>query len=465
MVSDAPTLGGPAARPSNVVPLRRNRNFAFFLGGNTLSWAGLGVADVLLLWLVYSQTGSTLAVAAVGVAESIPPIALGYLAGALADRYSRRRLLVLMAAAQAAALGLVPISLGLVGFRLWILLAVALILESATVVFAPSSTALLPSLVESEGLDGANGLTQAFSSVAWAVGATFAAGLLVVADTSSSFGVNVLVFGAGAVLLALVAAGSTQSPASAAPAASPGFRAELAAGVRFLREHPWLLRLTLAGVAAGFFVTMFSPYLVVFTVDGLGLPPSYFGYLAGGYSAGFFVGSLLSARFRVVRYYGRFFGLALLGSGGLLGVLVLVPQFAVSLLALGGMGVLMGILITGSITLVQRVVPSELLGRYLGLQETMVWAVAPFGVLAGGVLIQFLGVRNGFAVAALGMLLVGVAALASGRLRIIGYTAPTPPEGATLGGLEASPTRLADLDVRRAQAAGDPPALVDEVRS
>ncbi|MCI4328221.1 MAG: MFS transporter, partial [Thermoplasmata archaeon] len=201
---------------------------------------------------------------------------------------------------------------------------------------------------------------------------------------------------------------------------------------------------------------------VVFTVDGLGLPPSYFGYLAGGYSGGFFVGSLLTARFRVVQYYGRFFGLALLGSGGLLGVLVLVPRFAVSLLALGAMGVLMGILITGSITLVQRVVPSELLGRYLGLQETMVWAVAPFGVLAGGLLIQVVGVRNGFAVAALGMLLVGIVGLGSSRLRAIGYTMPSPPEGASL---DAPTTRLADLDVRRAQPAGDPPALLDEVRS
>lgn len=462
MVPDPSSSGGPGARPSSPVRLRRNRNFAFYLSGNTASWAGLGVADVLLLWLVYSQTGSTLAVAAVGVAESIPPIALGYLAGALADRYSRRRLLVIMAAAQAGALGLVPISLGLVGFRLWILLAVALILESATVVFAPSATALLPSLVESDALDGANGLTQAFSSVAWAVGAAFAAGLLVVADTSSSFGVNVVVFAAGAVLLALVASSASRAPNPPSSPSAPGFREELAAGVRFLQGHPWLLRLTVAGVAAGFFVTMFSPYLVVFTVDGLGLPPSYFGYLAGGYSGGFFVGSLLSARFRVVRYYGRFFGLALLGSGGLLGVLVLVPRFPVSLLALGGMGVLMGILITGSITLVQRVVPSELLGRYLGLQETMVWAVAPFGVLAGGLLIQVVGVREGFAVASVGMLLVGVVALGSGRLRAIGYTLPSPPEGATLG---VPTTRLADLDVRRAQPAGDAPALLDEVRS
>ncbi|MCI4350795.1 MAG: MFS transporter, partial [Thermoplasmata archaeon] len=66
-----------------------------YVSGNTASWAGLGVADVLLLWLVFSETGSTIAVAAVGLAQAVPPIGVGFFAGVLADRYSRRRLLLL----------------------------------------------------------------------------------------------------------------------------------------------------------------------------------------------------------------------------------------------------------------------------------------------------------------------------------------------------------------------------------
>jgi MFS family permease len=461
MVPPEPSSDGPAAK----VSLAGNRNFGFFLGGNTATWAGLGVADVLILWLVFSDTGSTLAVAAVGLAASIPPIVLGYFAGALADRYSRARLLVLTAAGQAAVLGLVPLSLGVVGFRLWILLALAFALETATVVFGPSATAILPNLVDSQALDGANALTQAFSSVAWAVGAAFAAWFLLVADTWANFAVNFGVFAAGAVLLALItSAAPAPGPTPSAPT-KPSFRRELVEGIRFLHDQVWLQRLTVVGVASGFFVTMFSPYLVVFTVDGLGLPASYFGYLAGAYSAGFFVGSLLTARFRVVRFYGRFLGLALLGSGGLLGLLVLVPGFVVALVALALMGSLMGLLITGSITLVQHAVPSELLGRYLGLQETMVWAVAPFGVLTGGLLITAFGVRNGFAVAAVGLALVGLVAFASRRLRSIGY-APgsmlgvgTPPAS----GAEA--VGLLHVQDRGHEPSADPPALVDEVRA
>jgi MFS family permease len=451
-----PLPGSPPAPPSAPGPVRGNRNFGFYLGGNTASWAGLGVADVLILWLVFSETGSTLAVAAVGIVETIPPIAIGYFAGALADRHSRRGLLIVTTAAQSVSLGLIPLSLRTVGFQLGIVLTLAFALEMATVIAGLAANAILPGLVESDGLDGANALTQAFSSVAWAAGAAAAAGLLVVADISVSFGVNFVVFALGAGLVALIA--RPPARATAGKDGVPGVREQFLEGVRFLRGHGWLWRFTAVAVATGFFVTMFSPYLVVFTVEGLSLPANDFGYLAGAYSAGFFAGSLLTARFRVVRYFGRWLGVALLGSGGLLGLLVVVPNFAVDLVTFAAMGGLMGLVITGSITLVQKVVPSELLGRYLGLQETLVWVVAPFGVATGGVLIQALGVRDGFGVAATGLAVVGLLTVLSPRLRAIGI----PP--AASRGAGPAPTGLLDRDDGVAEATREPAALLDQVR-
>ncbi|HEV8049148.1 MAG TPA: MFS transporter, partial [Thermoplasmata archaeon] len=231
----------------------------------------------------------------------------------------------------------------------------------------------------------------------------------------------------GPVLVALI--GSRAPVPSGGPAAPRSVREEFVEGLRFLRGHEWLLRFTVVAVAVGFFVTMFSPYLVVFTVEALGRPASYFGYLAGAYSGGFFVGSLLTARYRVLPRFGLVLGLALLGSGALLGLLVLAPSLPLALVAFGLMGVLMGVVITGSITLVQRVVPTELLGRYLGLQETVVWVVAPVGVLTGGVVIAEFGARSGFAVAALGLAAVGAITVASASLRSIGSAPPAPSRG------------------------------------
>jgi MFS family permease len=416
-------------RPAGPGPLSES-SFQFYVGGNTASWAGLGIADVLLLWLVFSETGSTLAVAAVGLAQAAPPIAVGFFAGVLADRYSRKRLLLLTTLAQAAVMALLPITLGAFGFRLWVVLALTVALETATVVFRPSASAILPSLVRSDALDGANAVTESFTSVAATVGSAVAAVLLVAVGRTGSFVFDFGVFALAALLLAAISSAPSPTTPRSPPAPRPALREEFREVWRFLRGHPWLWQLTLVSVAASFFVTMFSPYLVVYTAKVLGLTPDLFGYLIGSYSAGYFVGSLLAARLKVSRVYGPFFILALVGSGGLLGGLVLVPSLATALVALWAIGTLMGLITTGFITLVQRSVPGPLLGRFLGLDETLTWTIAPFGVIAGGVIAQTLGVRVGFAIAAAGLVAVGLVAFGSRSIRSV---REAPPRGAEAG--------------------------------
>jgi MFS family permease len=427
-VLPAEVVGG---RPAGPGPLSEP-SFRFYVGGNTASWAGLGIADVLLLWLVFSETGSTLAVAAVGLAQAAPPIAMGFFAGVLADRYSRKRLLLLTTLAQAAVMAVLPITLGAFGFRLWVVLGLTVALETATVVFRPSASAILPSLVRSDALDGANAVTESFTSVAATVGSAAAAVLLVAVGRTGSFVFDFGVFALAALLLTAITIAPSPSAPRARPAPRPVLREEFREVWQFLRGHRWLWQLTLVSVAASFFVTMFSPYRVVYTATVLGLAPDLFGYLIGSYSAGYFVGSLLAGRLKVSRVYGAFFILALIGSGGLVGGLVLVPFLATALIALWAIGTLMGLVTTGFITLVQRTVPSQLLGRFLGLDETLTWTIAPFGVIAGGLIAQTLGVRVGFAIAAVGLVAVGLVALGSRSIRSVRQAAhsgaeETPP--------------------------------------
>ncbi|MCI4319055.1 MAG: MFS transporter [Thermoplasmata archaeon] len=416
-----------AARAGGAAPLS-SPSFRYYLGGNTANWAGLGIADVLLLWLVFSETGSTLAVAAVGLAQAAPPIAIGFFAGVLADRYSRRRLLLLTSIVQATIMAVIPLTLGIFGFRLWLVLVLAVAFESATVVYRPPVSAILPSLVGSTALDSANAVSEAFTSVAATVGSAVAAVLIVAIGTTGSFLFDFAVFGLGAIFLASVARPTGAPVGGALVPPRLRLREEFREVWQFVQEHRWLWQLALVSVAATFFLTMFSPYLVVYTAKVLGLAPSVFGYLIGSYSAGYFVGSLLAARLKVSRVYGTFLILALLGSGGLLGGLVLLPFLPTAVVALWAIGMLMGLVTTGFITLVQRTVPSELLGRFLGLDETLTWTVAPFGVVAGGVIAQSWGVRVGFAIAAVGLAVVGLIALSSRSIRSVRQAAAPRPE-------------------------------------
>ncbi|MCI4339761.1 MAG: MFS transporter [Thermoplasmata archaeon] len=421
-----PMLSGPPAvppAPPRARGLLRNRNYGLYLVGNIAGWGGLAIADVLFIFLVFNETGSAIAVAYVGIVEALPAIAVGLPAGVLADRYDRRLVLVITSLLQGGALGLILGYLYWFGFHLGLILLLIFALETVTVVFRPSSNALLPSLVDAHSLDDANGVVQAATSVAATVGSAAAAVLLVLAGMYTTFLMDTLVLVIGGLLFAAILGryGAVASTSEAPP--EPNLRRELGEAIRYLRRHPPLVQLTAVSVASGFFVEMFSPFLVVYTVRTLSESGGWFGYLLAGFSAGFFAGSLVIGRLGLMRDYGRFFAVAMIMSGLLLSLLVLVPSFPVALGALTGVGMLLGLVITGFTILVQRIVPSELLGRYLGLDETLTWAVAPLGILAGGILAETVDVRFSFAVAVIGLVGTGVIAYALRGLRSIGYDA------------------------------------------
>jgi len=451
-----------APPPARGRGLLGNRNYGLYLVGNVAGWGGLAIADVMFLFIVFNETGSALAVAYVGIVEALPPIAIGLPAGILADRYDRRWVLVVTSLLQALVLGLVLAYLWRFGFHLVVILVLVFVLETVTVVFRPSSAALLPDLIESRSLEDANGVLQAATSVASTVGAAAAAVLLVLAGTLPTVLLDTLLLLAGALLFAAIVGRYGGSPAGAA-APEPSLRRELGEAVQYLREHPPLVELTAVAVASGFFVEMFSPFLVVYTVRVLGEAGGTFGYLLAGFSAGFFLGSLAVGRIGILPQYGQFFGVALMMSGGLLALLVLVPNFGIALGALTGVGMLLGLIVTGFTILVQRVVPSDLLGRYLGLDETLTWTVAPLGILAGGILAQASGVLVSFGVAVLGLIATGVVALLMTGLRSIGVTATSPFPIMPPGVLGEEFVPLPGAGRRLAEPGAELPPVPDEI--
>lgn len=415
-------MGGEAAATApGKAP--RGRAFELYLAGATASWAGVAIADVLFLWLVFTRTGSTLALAYVAIAEALPAIAIGLPAGILADRYDRRNLLVLASVLQAAPAFLIALALGTVGFNLALVVALIVAFEVATVLWGPASTALLPTLVDSAALESANGLVQGLTAMASTLGAAGAAALLLVLRPSTTFVLDGAVFLLAGLVLGLVPSRRAVRAPAESPEPPQRLRRELAEVVAYLRAHRSLVALTVISIASGFFIEMFSPFLVVFTVRVLDDTAGLFGYLVAAYTAGFFLGSVGLGRSGVVAWYGRFLFAALTATGLLLAVLVSFPSLAAAVLVLGGIGVLLGLVVTGFGVLIQRTVPSALLGRYLGLDQTLVWATAPLGILAGGLLMGVEGTALTFGVAAAGLVGTGIAALLLRSVRSVGVEA------------------------------------------
>ncbi len=441
-----------------------NRAFWPYWAGNVTSWAGLGMADVLLLFLVFEATGSPLAVAYVGIAASLPVIAIGLPAGAIADRYDRRKLLILTGLLQSAVLAIVPLSVWAIGFNLDLVLALVFLLEAVTAVFRPSSNAILPSLVHPDTLDDANGILQASTAVASTAAAATAAYLLVTIGTYPAFAVAVGVFLLSGVLMTRISAPPGRSFAGPASATPSSLAEDIRIALRYLRSNRALLELTFVSIGLGFFLAISTPFLVVYTVDALGQAASAFGYLLAGFSGGFLVGSLTMGRFGILRHFGRVLIGVLWGSGALFGVLGLVPMFAVAGPALVVLGILFGLITTAFFSFVQRTVPSGLLGRYLSIDETVGLAMTPVGIFVGGLLIEWSGVLVAYAVAGAGLFATGLVALGLRNLRSMRYEAEpvkgAPPVAPFLG----TGTDPVPMELPSRQAVPQPTPVPNEVR-
>ena len=158
----------------NVTGVLINRPFAVFWFANLIS--GLGDAFrtfTFMLWVYQISDGSGLAIAAIAAAQVLPSVALGVLAGVLADRWERKRILIVCDLARAA------LSLGLIGAvqinSFWLGLSL-LALSTAFSVFADVAGAtVLPRLIPDQRLEQGNGLWTIMQQSSGVVGPVLAA--------------------------------------------------------------------------------------------------------------------------------------------------------------------------------------------------------------------------------------------------------------------------------------------------
>ncbi|CAN7435675.1 MFS transporter [Pseudoduganella sp. LjRoot289] len=164
-------------------PVLRDKNFQWLLGGGMLSMLGDQFTMLALPWLVLTMTGDPLALGLVIAIMSVPRAVFMLLGGAIVDRYSPKRVMMLTKYANAALLGVLA---GLVLFApallsLPLLYALALGLGLAQAFAIPAGTSMMPQVVPPEHLQAANGVMMGLRQMTMLAGPVLAALLIAVA--------------------------------------------------------------------------------------------------------------------------------------------------------------------------------------------------------------------------------------------------------------------------------------------
>jgi MFS family permease len=362
--------------------IRRRRAFGRLFFAHSISRAGDAFNTVALVVLVFRLTGSGVGVAATVAFEVAPVLLFGPVAGLLADRLSRRRVLVAADLVRAVLAGLLAVAHG----SLVVAFFVAFGLSAGSVAFNPAVSAVVPDLVDDDELVDANSALWTVAVVAQIVLAPVAGLVIATLGVGAAFGINAVSFGASALIL-------TRLRTAGVPAAASehGWRG-VAAGWIAVRRDRLLGRLAVVQVLAAFSAGATSGLLVVLASERLHVGASGFGLLLAAIGVGAALGPTLLRRFIRPGQRGWLFGpYALRGGVDLALATTTSPWIAGGALGLYGVGTSTGMVAYQST--VQASVPAETRGRTFALFDILWQATRLVSLAAGGIIADTLGIQ------------------------------------------------------------------------
>ena len=371
----------------------RERDFALFWAGWTVSLIGDGFFLVAIAWQAFDLWNTPTALALVGVAETIPLVAFVLVGGVFSDRFERRRVLIASSALRGACVAVLGV-LAIGGWiELWHLFAISAFYGAGQAFQGPAAGAIVPDLVPRHLLVQANSLSQFVRQLAFAFVGPAVGGLVVhQLGVGPAFLVDAASYGVAIVMLALLRPRPAAINADREPSS---MRRDIAEGLRFVRAHVWLWGTLGWALVAVFLVygpfQVLLPYLVRNELGGsagdLGLV-----FAAGGLGAllvSLGIGQIGLPKRHITFMYALWMIACLqIAAYALAGV----PWHAMAISFAGEACWAAGLLVW--ITLMQRVVPAELLGRVKSVDWLLSIGLVPLSFAITGPLAGWLGVEN-----------------------------------------------------------------------
>ncbi|MCZ4312771.1 MFS transporter [Comamonadaceae bacterium G21597-S1] len=393
----------PAARFSD---LTGQRAFMRFWVARLFGTTGNQMLMVAIGWQMYDITGSAWDLGLVGLYQFVPALMFTLVAGHVADRYHRGRIVAgcMVAQALVAAL-LVAATTGLGMERAWVsrewLLAVSVVLGMARSFQMPAMQSLTPNLLPpallSRGLAFSSAGTQAA-----VIGGPALGGLVFVAGAQAVYALCAASFGVGCALVLLL-----RYPHAARPGAASSLRT-LLAGLGFV----WHRKVLLGAVSLDLFAVLLggaTALLPMFAKDILMVGPWGLGLLRGAPAFGALLMSGVLTRWPLRRRVGRTLLLSVALFGACMMVFGLSTHFWLSMLALAVSGGADTVSVVVRQTLVQLDTPDAMRGRVSAVNSVFIGASNQLGEFESGVTAEWMGPVMSVLLGGIGTVLIAMA--------------------------------------------------------
>lgn len=369
----------------------RSRNYRLFVAGQSVSLVGTWMQQVAMSWLVYRLTNSAMLLGVVGFASQIPTFLISPVAGVLADRWDRRRLLIAtqaLAMFQAAFLALVVLTEMV---QVWQILLLSLILGVVNALDIPIRQSFVVEMVEHrEDLGNAIALNSSMVNGARLIGPSIAGLLVASVGEGICFLLNAISY-----LAVIVALAAMRIPhGSRHPHPRRHILHELHEGFTYAYEFGPIRSILLLVALVSLVGMPYAVLVPVFAKDILHGGAHTFGFLMTAAGSGALVGTLYLASRRSVLGLGRVIVTATIFFAAGIVSFALSDNFPLSLaaLALAGFGAMT--LVASCNTVLQTILDEDKRGRVMSFFTMAFIGVAPFGSLGAGAMAGIIGPRD-----------------------------------------------------------------------
>jgi MFS family permease len=374
-----------------------NRNFLLLWQGQAVSQIGTQLSTIALLFWLKHATESPALIGVMAMVSGLAAVALGPIAGAFADRYSRRLIIILCDVVS----GIAVLSLG--AFMLFPgatnalafvgVFFVSIFVSSVHSFFTPAISASTPDLVPKDKVTGANSMLQASTRLSTLVGMgiggalfrALGAPLVLIID-----GITYLFSAFSASFIAI----PQKIAETSGPITSRGskLKQEILEGLRYVRADAGLTQLLLIATILNFLMAPMLGLFPFYVEDHLKLHSGWYGYLLAFYGVGNLLGFVIagtvkvssSARAAVIIGF-------MVAASALYALLGVVATPALATAAVIGIGASSGFMNVNIWTILQVTTPTEIRGRVFGLLQTVAAALLPVGMGLAGAAASLLG--------------------------------------------------------------------------
>lgn len=374
------------------------RRYIFMWSAQLFSIMGSAVVNFAIMWWITVLTGSA-TLLSIGIFIYILPMAfLTPVAGVLADRWSRKKIIAIADSLQALT-------------TVWIILLfyfgaanplVVMLITGLRGIFqafhVPTINAITPTMVPKDKISRMNGFNYLFSSLISIVGPVLGAFLyeLFQGDISTILWIDVITF-----IIAIIPLLITKLPVverSMIEKKKDSFIFEFKTGIKTIRLIPGLLTLLLLSMLLNFLLMPFNvilPYYIEVLHEGT---VADFAFVMVFFQIGMVLGALLTSvkkewKHKIFTYFG-----GLLVITGMLSGYTFAPKGWFLFLAIGNfvVGFLLPIGNTIYMTIIQTTVPNDKMGRVISIDHSISSLISPFGALISGPLVDIIGARTVF---------------------------------------------------------------------